>query len=287
MTELDRTAIITSGRSRLCVVLLIVGLIDLAASSLTLSAQQTSDDMLRISDSLRRNEVSLALYRSHHLLRSSIPLPQDEATGRACGEFRRGSGSGFEGRVRLDHDLWSRAGIAATVSLVTYDLRSAFPCLEDARIRMPDGSLTAAETEFLRESRGIGMQIGLIAYMRPIDRIWIGGGLSWGRTIDHQSDYAEQVVSPDGATFLDGRAEQELTDVRDSDDLPRLSGSVGIEYRLPAGPGILLKPALHLDLPILSDGGNRLVRIGIGLALGYRFNLIDPGESTPLDPVRP
>ena len=255
---------------------------------LSLSILQTAmaQEIPPLPDSLLRNEVRLLASRGFYSISTDIPLPSDTATGAACGSFSSGSGGGFAVSFELDHDLRRNAGISLGTTIFTWESTVAFPCLEEADIRLPDGTVTRAETEFVRRSDGLGIAVGLGAYLRVAEVVRLSAGVSLNHILSSENAYTEEVIDPPGAVFEDGRGERSVSGISEPSELQVFDLLVGAEYRLRAGRRLWLHPHVRARIPIYSHGerGSTMTRFEIGLGAGYRFDLLGRTRSSPLDP---
>ena len=237
-------------------------------------------------DSLLRNEIRLLAARGFYSVSTDIPLPSDTATGAACGSFSSGSGGGFAVSLELDHDLRRNAGISLGASVFTWETTVSFPCLEEADIRLPDGTATRAETEFVRRSDGLGIAVGLGGYLRVAEVVRLSAGISFNRLLSSENRYAEEVSDPAGAVFEDGRGERTISGISEPSELQVFDLQIGAEYRLRAGRRLWLLPHVRAWIPMYSSGesGSSITRFVVGLGAGYRFDLLGRNRSSPLEP---
>ena len=246
----------------------------------------TAQEIPPLSDSLLRNELRLLASRGFYSVSTDIPLPSDSATGAACGSFSSGSGGGFTASLELDHDLRPNAGISLGASVITWETTVTFPCQEVADVRLPDGTVTRAETEFVRRSDGLGIAVGLGGYVRLAEVVRLSAGISFNHLLSSENTYAEEVNNPAGAVFEDGRGERTISGISEPSELQLFDLQIGAEYRLRAGRRLWLLPHVRAWIPIYSsgEGGSSITRFVIGLGAGYRFDLLGRTRSSPLEP---
>lgn len=251
-----------------------------------LSSESRAQDLSPLPDSLLRNELRLLAERGFYSVSTDIPLPSDDLTGAPCGSFRSGSGDGYRVLLELDHDLRPGIGVSLGASLFNWNSLVSFPCQEEADIRMPDGSVESAETEFVRRSDGLGIGFGVGGYVRLAEVFRLSAGLSISGVLSSEAEYTEEVRTPSGAVFENGQGERPVSGIVDPAHLQLMDLELGAEYRLRAGDRLWLLPHVRGRIPIVRSGadGSSMVQVFVGLGVGYRFDIFGWTPSSPLDP---
>lgn len=233
--------------------------------------------------------IGLRLGGATHSLSANVEVPtMNGADSGRCGFFDEGSGDdvniGVIGSLRLTRWLAVDAGIVASF----VDGRLAFPCVERADIRLPDGSLTAAETEFVRTSKGRMFEAEFGVRAMPVRSvpIWVG---VLGRIAVQENDeaeYTEEVVTPQGAIFPGIGEVRPIASARD--DVPTSSFTFGpnLSADIRVGERARLRPLIGylFDLNNLDASPSlRRNRFITALSLEFLFSTGNP-HSTPLEP---
>jgi hypothetical protein len=233
--------------------------------------------------------IGIRIGQAMHDLSANIDVPTTTGADSAhCGIFQEGSGDAFDvgliGSFRFNQWLAVDAGIGA--SFVSD--RLAFPCLERADIRQPDGTLTSAQTEFVRASTGnlYEAELGLRAMPVRSVPVWIG---MVGRIrIEESADveYQEEVVAPVGAIFL-GIGEIRPIATRRNDVMSAsLTFGPTVSADIRVGERVRLRPQLSylFDLGDLGASPSlRRNRFHTSLSLEFLFSTGN-AHSTPLEP---
>lgn len=266
-----------SGKRRL--VLSGISLLCSFLSILSLPAQQApsgSDEEPGAKNPPVSGEMLLGLYAGYGLNRlsgnlSSADLPGVIPGSGECGTFQNGSGAGLLAGLLFDYRL--APAFSAGVRL-EYSGRSGemtYRCVDPAEIRLPDGSLTAAETEHSADITLNTVALHLLVGLRPFDfplLLSFGPSLSFGFGGDYQ--LTERIVTPATAEFVSGGQEREYGagTLVENGGTPGAGLLAALGYDLPAGDAWRLRPELSLALPFGDD-----ISVGRITSSGIRFTL--------------
>lgn len=231
------------------------------------------------------SHIELSLFRGYSTTSADLPGPfQTGHPNESCGRFQEGSGSDWRLDLLLSERVASKFEIGIGAGLLLGTSTLSFHCVENAEIRLQDGSITTATTKFVREESTLSLMFSLLGRWLPADRLLFSAGVACWVPLSQNVELREEVVVPVGATFEDGSDVRKIVATAAETDPVLLFGQVRAGYRLTAGARLNLVPQLGVDVQ-LNSGVTRTVALTVGLGLGYRFNLFAPEESTPLEPA--
>ncbi len=244
---------------------------------------QSSD----VSAELFYNEIALTIgarLETGQLSGGSLPISPELAAA-ACGTFESGSETGIGPFARLE---WSPQGLVilrAGLSLGTLEQSQDFLCREIADIRTGAGTTEAARTRFVREvdATQIGFEIG-VGY-RLADRWVVGADLIGSGFIAGDVRTSEEVVTPAGATFVDGTDVRDIGSEQATGEPLHVTGRLSLRLELPIGDAISFRPEIGATYrPAFSDDPHALLGFaGLGLTFSFFPEQVD--QSTPLEPL--
>jgi len=205
-----------------------------------------------------------------------------------CGAYEDGSESGIVLGALAELPLTHVLGVTAGVELALRDASLAYPCVDPAGARMPDGSIAPARTEFQSETSYSLLTLRLGATLRPATVPFIIA-LGPAFSISSSADYTarEVIVSPGEATFVDGGGQERAigSGAFGSGDVSVALGGA-IWYEAPIGRHWSIVPRLAGSIALTDEiaaGGTRATGLQATLGITYR---LPPRETvaTPIDP---
>lgn len=201
---------------------------------------------------------------------SAAELPGVIPGNGECGSFQEGSGAGILGGLLFDYRLSSILSGGLRLEYSDRSGQMAYRCVDPAQIRLPDGSLTAAETEHQADIALNALSLHLLLGGRPFAVPLL---FSAGPSISFLGgDYrlTEQVVAPTTAEFVSGGQTREYGNgtFAEEEAGPRVGLLASLGYELPVGEAWLLRPEVSVALPLSND-----VTLGGVRSTGFRFSL--------------
>ncbi len=162
-----------------------------------------------------------------------------------CGKFTRGTGAGWivGGTFGRGFGSGLRLGVAPDLEFAEGTL--TYPCVDPARIRLPDGTTTAAETEFAADISYTGASIRLFAEWSPFPTpLSFSAGPVVSAILQSSYDVHEDITAPTSAEFVEGG--QSRTYGRDEFDPAGVAFGLdaGISYHAPISSALALVPSV-------------------------------------------
>lgn len=261
-------------------------LILLVLAPVVLSAQITSPE----GDSTRfDSRVEIGISYSILSINGTVPLPGAAlASGSECGLFQEGSGRLTGSQVGFHHSITSKFGLLVAAGVEVGGTTMSFPCVEEADIRLPDGRIVPAVTEFIRDEDRTDLSLGIGGTALLYRGAFAEVGLLLRYTLGAERSYTENIVTPASATFVDGG--QQTRHLGGGSygvgDGWEIGGMIGLGYLLPAGDRLELIPRVTAGLPMKSnnESGISSARVSFGLSAAYSFELFPGEQSSPLEP---
>ncbi len=256
----------------------------LILAPLLLSAQERAED-----STLFDSRIEVGLGTSLLQVNGTLPLPgRSLSDGPGCGLFREGSGQLLGPRIGLHYQLGSAFGLFGSTGLDFGSTEMSFPCVEVADIRLPDGRVVPAQTEFVREEQSTDLMVQIGGSLQFYKGAFLESGLQWRMSVGMERSYAENIVTPQSASFVDGGAQSRPLGVGLDESAGgwAIEGILGLGYLLPAGERLSIVPRITGVMTFRTEHENEIRRAGvsIGLMAAYRFNLLPRSQSSPLEP---
>jgi hypothetical protein len=203
-----------------------------------------------------------------------------------CGRYESGSTTGWLARLDAELSLTPMLGVSGGFELTRRDVASSYPCSEQSGIRMPDGSVAPALTEFRATTSYTLASAALGITLRPLSLpLVVGVTPSVSLCLDGSYAAREVIVSPAEASFVSGGQERSIGTGRfDSGDLSFSIGAA-LWYEAPISERLSIVPRIGGSIALVDEitaGGIRASNLQATLGLLYRFPPADL-ISTPIE----
>jgi outer membrane protein OmpA-like peptidoglycan-associated protein len=207
--------------------------------------------------------------------------------GTECGIFEDGDGTGLLFGAIFELPLSENFRLSISPEFQDRSGTMSFPCVDPARIRLPDGTIVDALTEHKAEitNRVLSTRVQLAARLFGLP-LYATAGPYLSMSFDAAFHATEEVVEPRNAEFISGGQVRDNGAGDFSGNGLSFGLAGGVRYYAPIGQRLELMPELSVSLPLddeISDGKIRTTSIRASLGIVYRF-FDDPEPVVVVEP---
>jgi hypothetical protein len=203
-----------------------------------------------------------------------------------CGRYESGSAQGFVAGALGELPLSRIVGLYAGLQWTHRSVELAYPCVDPAGTRMPDGSVALATTEFRSTATYDLASLQLGVTFRPVTLPFVVA-LTPTLSMTSSTSYAarEVIVTPVEASFVSGGQERPIGsgDFGSGDLSASLNGALWYEARI--AERLWLVPRIAGSLALSEEVSRGAIRAsGFEATLGLLFRFPPPETtSTPIE----